>query len=122
MPERLRSASNSKYPLASVIDDPDTFKQAKELLILATEIKVKISKLEEREAEAKEALAAICTAYNLDGFRWGLHCFEYHGWQTRETLSKEALIANGVTAEQIAASFIKGEPFLMTKVNPFDLE
>jgi len=122
MAERLRSASNSKYPLASVIDDPDTFKRAIHLLKECTINKVKQSELKEQEDELKTELAAICSAYNLPGIRHGLDCFEYFGWKTKQTLSKERLLALGVTAEQIAQAYVDSDPFLMTKITPFDLE
>lgn len=122
MAERLRSASNSSLPIVSVIDDTETMKTAVALLKKATAIHVKISELEDQEREVKEQLASICTAYNLKGLRHGLNGFEYQGWMTRKTLSKERLLANGVTADQIADSFVEGTPFLMTKITPFDLE
>src|SRR5258708_40301778 len=98
--QRLRSASGSSLPIASVIDDSDLFKKAVKLLKEATAVVVKKSECEEREREIKEELGAICAAYDLKGFRHGLHGFEYHGYQTRKTLSKERLLAQGVTAEQ----------------------
>jgi len=119
---RLRSASNSKIPLASKISDQDTFEEAVAMLQTATNLKVKISELEEEAAELKESLAAICEAYSLPGIRHGLNCFEYYGYTTRKTLSKERLLALGVTAEQIAESYVDSKPFLNAKINPFDLD
>lgn len=119
---RLRSASNSKIPLASKIDDPETFRESVALLQEATDLKVKTSELAEREIEIKEQLAAVCEAYSLPGIRHGLNCFEYYGYTTRQTLSKERLLALGVSAELIAAAYVESKPYLNTKINPFDLD
>lgn len=122
MAERLHSASHSKLPLASVIEDNDTFKRVVKLLRDGTINKVKQSELKEKEEEIKNELAAICEAYGIAGVRYGLDAFEYYGWKTRETLSKERLLALGVSAETIAAAYQTSAPYLMTKIDPFDLE
>ena len=119
---RLRSASNSTIPIASVISDPETFREAVAMLREATANKVAQSELKERETAIKENLAAICEAYDLKGIRHGLDCFEYYGYSTRQTLSKERLLALGVPAETIDAAYAAGEPYLNTKINPFDID
>jgi len=118
---RLRSAGNSKLPLASVIPDEETFQRAIQLLRDGTANKVEQSRLIEIESDIKAELAAICEAYSLPGFRHGLNMFEYQGWKTRTTLSKEKLLELGVSAEQIAGAYVEGKPFLMTKIDPFDM-
>lgn len=118
----LRSAANSTIPEVTVIDDREIMKTAMALLRKATMVKIQMSKLEEQERQIKDELNAICTAYNLPGLRHGLNCIQYDGWQTRKTLSKEMLLANGVTAEQIANSFAESKPFQMAKIVPFDIE
>jgi hypothetical protein len=48
--------------------------------------------------------------------------FQYNGYATRKTLSKEKLLAAGVSAETINAAYTEGEPFLSCKLIAFDLE
>lgn len=118
---RLRSAANSKLPLASVIPDEETFQRAIQLMQQGTTNKVTQSALKEQEDDIKAELAVICEAYSLPGFRHGLNMFEYQGWKTRTTLSKEKLLELGVSAEQIAGAYVEGKPYLMTKIDPFDI-
>ena len=120
--QRLRSAAGSNLPLASVIDDPELFKKSVKLLKEATGCSVKQSEAEDRLKEIKEELGAICEAYGLKGFKHGLHGFEYHGYTTRKSLSKEKLLAAGVSAEIIADAYVEGTPFMFSKVIPFDIE
>lgn len=120
--QRLRSAQNSTLPLTSEIPDPEIFKQATHLLKEGIKLRAKISELEESASDLREQLAVICAAYDLKGLRHGLAGFEYHGYKTRQTLSKEKLLANGVSADIIAKSFSEGEPYLMTKFVAFDIE
>lgn len=119
---RIRSAGNSKIPLCSVIDDPEMFREVVQLLKESTTVKVKQSELADCEDEIRDRLAAICEAYELPGVRHGRDCFEYYGWQTRKTMSKERLLALGVSAEIIDAAYVEGKPFLSSKINPFDID
>jgi hypothetical protein len=119
--DRLRRAKNSKLPIASVIEDPEIFREVVSLLKESTDNKVKISEIEERQGAISERLAAICEVYNLPGIRHGLNAFEYHGWTTRKTLSKERLLFLGVSAETIDAAYVDSKPFLSTKIVPFDV-
>jgi hypothetical protein len=120
--QRLRSAKNSSLPLTSVIPDTDVFKQACRLLEEAVRVKSVMSELEERADAIREELAAVAAAYDLKGFRHGLAGFEYHGYTARKTLSKELLLAAGVSADVIAGAHVEGEPFLSCKLVVFDLE
>jgi hypothetical protein len=120
--ERIRRASNSKLPPASELPDADIRARVIKLLKRSTELVVSISKAEEELEQVEIELGAICEAYDLKGFRHGLNSYEYYGWKTRKTLSTTMLIANGVSAETIAASYVESKPFLMQKVNPFDVE
>lgn len=120
---RIRSAANSSLPLVSIIPDDDTMKRAVKLMKEAVAAAARQSEAEERLKEIKDELAAICTAYDLEkGFRHGLVGYEFHGYQTRKTLSKERLLAQGVSAEQIDAAYVDGTPFLYSKVIAFDVE
>jgi hypothetical protein len=119
---RMTVASNSKLPICSVIDDPDTFRQCVALLQRATDATVKESEAREEKQEVSEQLAAICEAYQLPGVRHGLNKFEYYGWQTRKTLSSKKLLALGVSAEIIEQAYEDSKPFLSTRINPFDIE
>jgi hypothetical protein len=119
---RFTSAANSKLPLASVIDDTETMRHAVKLLKEGVANSAKQSELKERESEIREELAAICHAYELTGFKHGLCGFEYHGYQTRQTLSKERLLALGVPADTIAQAYSEGKPFLSSRLLAFDME
>jgi hypothetical protein len=120
--ERIRRASNSKLPQASELPDVEIRNRVQKLLKRSTELVRLISESKENLDELESELGAICEAYDLKGFRHGLHSFEYYGWKTRKTLSTAALVANGVSAEVIAASYVESKPFIMQKVNPFDVE
>jgi hypothetical protein len=120
---RLRSAGNSKLPLASVIPDTETMQNAVKLMKEGVKLKARLSELEDREKEIRETLAAICEAFDLtDGIKHGMTGFQYNGYATRKTLSKEKLLAAGVSAETINAAYTEGEPFLSCKLIAFDLE
>ncbi len=119
---RLRSASGSTLPSVAVVSDQPTFKRSISLLKEAVEILVKKSELEDREKEIKEELSAICQAYEIKGMKYGKCGFEYHGYQTRKTLSKERLLALGVSAEIIDQATVAGDPFLYSRTVAFDLE
>jgi len=120
---RTRSASNSSLPKASAsVSDPDMFKQAVALLKRAAVNKKKVDALKSEDGEIREELAAICEAYGLKGMRHGMSGFEYHGWTTRKTLSKERLLAAGVSADTINAAYSESEPFLSSKILVFDIE
>jgi len=118
----LRSAANSSLPVASLIPDPDLFRRSIELLRRAQDLKVKVSVAEEELLSIRDELAAICEAFNLKGFRHGLTGFEYHGYTSRKSLSKERLLALGVSADTIAEAYVDGEPFLSAKITVFDME
>ena len=119
---RLRSASQSTLPLASVIDDPETFKRAvaalKKLLIKHA----MIDKLEEEKAALKDDLMSICAALDLKGVRHGKVGFEYDGWKTRKTLSNKRLLELGVPAETIDQAYVESSPFQMSKIVVFDID
>jgi hypothetical protein len=120
--QRLRSASGSTLPVASIIPDADTFQQVRKLLAEAVKVKVKQSELEDREREIRDELAAVCEAYQLKGFRHGRAGFEYHGYTTRKTLSKEKLLAAGIPAETISDCLEESKPFILCKVVTFDID
>ena len=120
--QRLRSASNSKLPMASEIPDPDMFREAVSLLKKGTKLRTEISEREEELSKVRDRLGAIAVAYDMPGFRHGLHSFEYRGWQTRSSLSKEKLLSLGVTAETIDAAYVGSKPFLDMRISPFDIE
>ena len=124
MNERFTSASRSTLPKASaVITDGDTFKQVVGLLKKLTSLKVKSSELKEQTDTVTGDLAAICAAYNIDkGFKHGMSGFEYHGYVTRKTLSKEKLLAAGVAADVIADAYNESDPFLSCRLIAFDIE
>ncbi len=119
---RLLSAAGSNLPSVAVISDNETFRRAVKLLKEGILVKAKQSELEERAAEIRDELAAISEAYQLKGMKYGLAGFEYHGYVTRKSLSKERLLALGVPADTIDQAFVEGNPYLSTKLIVFDLE
>jgi hypothetical protein len=121
-PPRMRVASNSTLPIASVIDDPETFRRAVALLAKGSAAVYAIRDAEKDKDEASSELATICEAYSLKGIRHGLNAFEYHGYTARQTLSRERLLALGVPAETIAKAMVEGKPFLSARLAPFDIE
>lgn len=124
--ERLRSASNSKLPVVSVIPDQETMKQAVALLKEATKLKVKVSEAEDRLEEIKLELFAIASSYDLSGFRYGLAGFENRGYSSRSTLNKQKMIsdlsARGIGADVIAGWYESGNEFLDARITTFDVE
>ena len=85
-------------------------------------IKVKQSELSDRMDQIVEQLSAICEACDLKGMKHGKRGFEYHGWTSRETLSVERLVEEGVAAATIAKCRVKGKPFVSYKFILFDME
>ena len=117
---RQRFASKSTLPIASVITDPDVFNECKDLLREAADLTTRKAADESRLNEIKETLSGYSQAYELRGMRHGLAGFEYRGWTTRRTLSKEKLVENGVDPETIAASYSESDEFLDTRIVVFD--
>jgi len=121
--QRFRSASRSTLPTASAaLPDKEMLQQVTALLKEGMKVKIKLSELDERRKEITEELGAIAAAYDLSGFRHGLIGFEYHGYTTRKTLSKERLLAAGVSAEILEECFADSEPFMNAKLVAFDVE
>lgn len=124
--KRLRSASNSSLPLVSIIPDTETMKQATVLLKEAGKLKCKISEAQERLDEIELELAAVASAYELKGFRYGLFGFDYRGYTSRKTLDKTKLVAElsarGIPASVIDSCYRPGEPYLDARITAFDME
>ena len=123
---RLRSASRSTLPKSSEIPDPETFKSVNKMLKEAVALKVKVSEAEERLEEIKNELAAVAMAYDLSGFRHGMAGYEFRGYNSRQTLDKQALIekmsADGCPASLIDECYKSGASFLDARIVVFDLE
>lgn len=119
--QRLTSASKSKLPVVSEIPDTDTMQHAVRLMREASGLRAKVSEAEDRLDEIRGELAAICEGYGMAGFKHGLNGFEYHGYQTRRTLSKEKLV-QVVAADVIDSCYEESKPFLSSKFVSFDLE
>lgn len=120
--KRLLSASNSALPLISVLPDRKTMNAAKKLMAESADLKVVIDGAEARRKEINEELAVYAEANGLPGFRHGMYGFQYSGWTSRQSLSREKLVENGVDPEAIAASMVDGTPYLNCKVIVFDVE
>lgn len=118
--QKLTKASNSKLPQLSELPDEDAQARAKRLLREASKLKMEISEREERVTAIRDELAAICEGYSLPGFKYGLAGFEYHGYTTRRTLSKEKLAVH-VAADIIDKCYDESKPFLSSKFVVFDL-
>ena len=120
--KRLVSAGNSKLPMASEIPDEETFQEVRKLLKQALKLKVEISEREDKLQEVKDQLQAVCEAFSMPGFKLGLAGFQYDGFITRKSLSKEALLAAGVAAQTIEDCYLPGTPFVSAKIIAFDYE
>jgi hypothetical protein len=118
----LRSAGNSKLPMASEIPDEDTFQEVRALLKKALKLRETISEKEDELSDIKERLQAVCEAFSMSGFKHGLAGFQYDGFVTRKSLSKEALLAAGVAAQTIEDCYLEGKPFVSAKIIAFDFE
>jgi hypothetical protein len=119
---KIRQASKSSLPEAVNLLDDDIFSELFLKLQRARALRAEISEREEELKEIQEELALTCVGYGMDkGFRAGLIGYEYHGWITRKTLNKELLLENGVTADQIEASYKDSAPFLSAKFIDFDV-
>jgi len=125
--KRLRSASNSKLPVASVIPDREEFKRAVALLREAGKIKVAMSEGKERLDEIEMELHCLCVAYDLNsGLRHGLFGFEDRGMKSKSTLKKDKLVnllsEFGIPAARLSECYESGSEFLDTRITAFDLE
>jgi hypothetical protein len=120
--KRLVSAGNSKLPQASEIPDEYTFQEVRKLLKRAVALRASISEKEDELSGIKDQFQAICEAFNMKGFRQGLAGFQYDGFITRKSLSKEALLAAGVKAQIIEDCYLEGKPFVSSKIIVFDFE
>jgi len=131
--KRFTSAGNSKLPQASEIPDEDTFQEVRKLLKKAISLRAGISEREDELSVIKECLGAICEAFELKGFRHGLAGFQYDGYITRKSLSKEALLSSScicpkcstevaISAQTIEDCYLEGKPFVSAKIIAFDFE
>jgi hypothetical protein len=125
--QRLKSASRSTLaPCSSVLEDSDELKQVAKLLKEAVKLKTAKSEADDRLEEIETELTAIAMIHNLKGFRHGLAGFEDRGWQSRNTLNKQKLVAAmaeyGAPANLIDACYDKGREFHDTRIVIFDLE
>lgn len=118
----LRSAGNSKLPVASEIPDEETFQEVRKLLKRAIVLRAAISEREDELSDIKERLQAVCEAFAMPGFKLGLAGFQYDGFVTRKSLSKEALLAAGVAAQTIEDCYLPGTPFVSAKIITFDFD
>lgn len=69
-----------------------------------------------RLKEIKSELSQIQLINELPGVRYGNLCFIASERAGRATLSKEKLIDNGVSPEQIAASMSAGAPYIVAEL------
>jgi hypothetical protein len=116
---RIRRSDNSSLPLASVLEQSQ-MDAAVALLKQSYKLKQQEDKIKEQLEEIKLELSGLCAGLELNGLRWGKSGFEYRGYVTRKTLSKELLLENGVEPETIAASYKESEPYLDTRFVVFD--
>ena len=125
--QRLKSASRSALPAASAaFEDSDELKQVAKLLKEAVKLKTVKSEADDRLEEIETELTAIAMIHDLKGFRHGLAGFEDRGWQARNTLNKQKLVAAiaeyGAPASVIDACYEKGASYHDTRIVIFDLE
>lgn len=120
-PKKAQAAkSSSSSPAYESFPMPDQFrgpdKRAAQLLIDYATYQESKAALEEQLREIKSALAAIADKYGAPGIRHESLVMYYGGEKTRRTLSRTMLLENGVTPEQIEASYQDSKPYLDVRV------
>lgn len=106
------SVSGCKLPLVSVIPDQDYMAYATKLLQEAIDLKTQRDSAETRLKAIAAELHGINDAFGLPGCRWGKYAMYDNGFKTRQVLSRDKLVENGVDPELIAASFTESNEFL----------
>lgn len=115
--------ANIKYcdmPLTSTLDSK-SMKRATALLKEVAEIDEQLEIYQSRRDEiigTKDQpgeLEKLQQKFNLPGMRWGDFVYVRSESKGRETLDKNKLMENGVSAEQIAASMKVGNPVVTRK-------
>lgn len=109
-PKPKSPAKADSFPLVSVLPRP----QMEEVVRLMDE---DLAYQEQEEAvkkarrDIKTALAAALRPHGLAGVRYGQVVVYYNGSKTRRTLNKLRLLENGVSVDQINASYAESEPW-----------
>lgn len=116
-PPQQRSNQNQSedLALAQKLKGPEIlgedFDQAIRLLDEGHDLKAAIETMTERIEAIKMELLQIQIAHDCDGFRNGRLAFIGSYRKGRRMLSKDALLENGVSPEQIAKSYREGDAY-----------
>lgn len=87
-----------------------------QLLQEGHQLKKVMSEADERLKEIKSELSQIQIVNDLPGLRYDRFCFMAVEREGKNSLSKELLIDNGVSPEQINASFKRGASYIETRL------
>ncbi len=118
-PARVRHAENSSLTPTDSIADGDVQTEIENLLMSAASLKMHIDTRIKEMDRVKDRLAVLCEAHSLANGVRNMHTgFEYHGWKTRKTLSKELLL-NHVTAKVLDSCYKESEEYLDVKIIVF---
>lgn len=98
------------FPLISAMSPAD-FQLCKRLIEEMRDLKEQAAAVKEGQDEAKAQMLALHEKYGgWPGFRYGTSAV-YFATKTRKSLDKTLLLENGVTTDQINASYKESEPW-----------
>ena len=112
-----RVTKRNSFPNVSEFEHRD-MKRAILLIEQDADLAESIAEAEGLRKTGKEELAELARKYGLEGsgMRWGPYTVYYGGEQTKRTLNLALLIENGVSVDQIEASYKEGQPYLDMRV------
>lgn len=91
-------------------------KRVGQLLVEGHQLRRTMAEADERLKEIKAELSQIQLANDLPGVRYGEMCFIAVEREGKRSLSKEALIDNGVDLDVIEASMRQGNSYVETRL------
>lgn len=120
--KRTYKMATSKLPTTDLIPDDDIAVEVQNLLFQAGSLKHHIATRKKELERIVDRLSIICETFptTASGIRSGHTGFMYGGWRTRRTLSKEALIEEGVDPAIIMKGYRESKAYL--DVSIIDLE
>jgi hypothetical protein len=110
LPHEKPTARADEFPLLSIMQKSD-MNRARQLL----EEEVELKEAEDLAATQRKAgraeLLLLADKYKQDGFRHGTVAMYVYRGKTRRTLDARLLLENGVTTEQLDASYTESKPW-----------
>lgn len=112
-----RVSKRDLFPNVSEFERAD-MKRAILLMEQDADLADSIAEAESLRRQGKEELAELASKYGLEGsgMRWGPYTVYVNGMRTRRTLDAALLVENGVTIEQLEASYKEGQPYMDMRV------